>query len=103
MATTIPQPASVKTPNVSNVVSVQVVPANLTRSALYAFNPGPNVIWVCPSLSNDSTPLAATVAGVGSIPVQPLQGLNFDNFTGALNAIAATGATNVLTIWEYYQ
>ena len=103
MASSYPSPASIKTPNVSNVTSVQIAPPNITRDSLYLFNPGTNVIWVCPSVSSDQTPLAATLAGVGSVPIQPMQGFSFPGFKGAMNAIAAAGATNVITVWEYYQ
>lgn len=103
MTSTYPSPASIKTPNVGNGASVQVAPQNLARAALYVFNPGPNVLWLCPSVSIDQTPLLATVAGVGSVSIQPQQGLVFSNFTGAMNAISSTGPTNAITVWEYYQ
>lgn len=102
MGTTYPSPASFKVPNVSNVADVQVAPANLTRVQLYVFNPGPNTIWVCPSVNTDQTNLTAAVNGVGSVPIQPSQGSFFVGYTGAMRAIASAGGSNTLTIWEFY-
>jgi hypothetical protein len=105
MASTYPSPASFNTPIVGNVgtFSVAIVPQNLARDALYMFNPGPATIWLCPGVGTDQLPLAASVGGVGSIPVPPGNTFFAEGFTGSINAIADSGTGNVLTVWECYQ
>jgi hypothetical protein len=107
MAGTFPSPQAAVAVNVPAANSVTVVPANPSRAGLYVFNPGTVAIWVCPSLSNNGLPLAAAVAGSGSIPIQPQQGIMFGApgmppFTQGMNAIAASGTTNPITLWEHY-
>lgn len=98
-------PRVITTPNVSNLASVQVAPPNPSRTQLYAFNPGANVIWVAPILDNTQpgNPINAIVSGNGSVPIQPLQGVMFPGFLNGMAAISAAGVNNVLTIWEYFQ
>jgi hypothetical protein len=107
MAGTFPSPQAALAINVPNTGSVTVISSNPSRAGFYIFNPGAVVIWVCPTLSNNGLPLAAAVAGAGSIPIQPQQGIMFGApgmppFTQGMNAIAASGATNPLTLWEFY-
>jgi hypothetical protein len=101
MASTYPNPASIKTPPVGTT-SVQIAPQNLSRSGLYVFNASGSVIWVCPGLSTDQSPLAASATGGGSTAILPSSGLVFQEFTGAMNAIAVTGLSNQVTVWEFY-
>jgi hypothetical protein len=107
VAGTFPSPQAALAVNVPAANSVTVVSSNPSRAGLYVFNPGAVVIWVCPSLSNNGLPLAAAVAGSGSIPIQPQQGYmfgppSFPPFTQGMNAIAASGTTNPISIWEFY-
>ena len=101
MASTYPNPASIKTPPVGTS-SVQIAPQNLSRSGLYVFNLSGSVIWVCPAQSTDQLPLAAVAGGIGSTSILPSNGLVFQEFTGAMNAIAVTGSGNQVTVWEFY-
>jgi hypothetical protein len=102
MASTLPSPTALVTPFVSNA-SVQVAGVNLTRSALYVFNPSASItIWVTP-LGN-----TAAVLGAGCVAVQPQQGLYFGpptmgQWTNGMNAIASSAGSNVLCILEFYQ
>ena len=102
MASTFPSPNALVTPNVSNA-SVQVVAANLSRAALYVFNPSASItLWVT------ATGNAAAVNGVGCVAVQPLQGIYFGpptmgQWTNGMNAIASSAGTNVICILEFYQ
>jgi hypothetical protein len=98
-------PRLVVTPNVGNAVAVQVAVPNPSRTNLYVFNPGVNVIWVAPVLdaTGPGNPTVAVAGGNGSVPIQPLQGFMFPGFTNGMSAIASAGATNILTVWEYYQ
>src|ERR1700679_2777710 len=102
MASTYPSPTALGTPNVTNA-SVQVAPVNLTRSALYVFNPSATVtLWVTPAGST------AVVGGAGCIAVQPQQGIYFGpptmgQWTNGMEAIASAAGTNTICVLEFSQ
>jgi hypothetical protein len=102
MASTYPSPTALATPNVSST-SIQVAPVNLTRSALYVFNPSATItLWVT------AAGTAAAVNGAGCIAVQPQQGIYFGpptmgQWTNGMEAIASSAGSNVICVLEFSQ
>ncbi len=99
---TNPGPLIISSPNIGNITSVQVAPANPTRQNLYIFNLGPNVIWVSPITTTTGTHVVAAAGVQGSVPLTPNTGNFFPGFTTGMHAIAAAGVSNALTVWEYF-
>lgn len=110
MASTYPSPVVIAYGNnIGSVTAITIAQPNLSRSALYVFNPSASaVLWVSPitvfnSVTNAvNQPFPATV-GVGSVPIQPGQGMLFDGWTNGLSAIASAGTITGAAVWEYYQ
>ena len=102
MASTYPSPTALVTPNVTNA-SVQVAPVNLSRAALYVFNPSATItLWVT------ATGTVAAVNGAGCVAVQPQQGIYFGpptmgQWTNGMMAIASSAGTNAICVLEFYQ
>jgi hypothetical protein len=90
-----------------STTSIQVLPPNPSRRGIAFFNPGPNSIAVCPSLSNTLGATTAVVGGAGSITILPANMLVMPPVgwpdavaTVGWNAIAG-GANSPFTAFEF--